>query len=105
MNRGSRTSEIINSVDFQKNGLDHVVAQQLEAMIVKQMRDVLTPSGEEIVERQSTSCPSANKPFAQVRTNESGAAVTSTLKIFENALGTLQRLSGCEYRQAGVQCQ
>ena len=35
MNRGSRTGKIINSINLQKDWLDHIVTQQLEAMIVK----------------------------------------------------------------------
>ena len=46
---------------------------QFEVRVVEQMRDIRARAGEEIVDAR-TSWPSASKPLAQVRAEESGAA-------------------------------
>ena len=85
MNRRSRTREVIDLIDFKENWLDHIVTRQLKPMIVEQVRNVLPPSRKEIVETEHI-LSIRQQAFAQMRTNESGAASDKySQDIWENA--------------------
>src|SRR6185312_765798 len=46
----SRTREVIDLIDLEKNRLDNVVAKQLKARIIEQRQNILAPSREKVVE-------------------------------------------------------
>src|SRR5688572_2426172 len=65
MNRRSRTRQVIDLVDFQKDRLGYVVANQFETAIIHQMIDIFLSSGEKIVETNYfVAFP--KKPFAKM---------------------------------------
>ncbi len=50
MNRGRRTGEVIDLVYLKQNRFDNVVPQKFKTPIVQQVRDVLAPAREKVVE-------------------------------------------------------
>src|SRR6185369_17094888 len=52
VHRRSRTREVIDLIDFEEYRLGDVVTQQLEALIVEQVKNVFAPAGEEVVEAE-----------------------------------------------------
>jgi hypothetical protein len=61
-----RAREIVDLVDFNIERKRHVVAQDLEPRGVEQMQDIVSPSGEVIVDRKHV-VPLGEKPLAEVR--------------------------------------
>jgi hypothetical protein len=69
VNRRRRTSEVVDLIDFEEYRFGDVVTQQLEARIVEQVQDVLTPAGEEVVEAEHFVALD-EEPLAKMRANE-----------------------------------
>jgi hypothetical protein len=73
MHRGDRAGEIEDLIHLDVERHGNVVSQYLEARIGQQMFDVLPPPGVIIVDAKNlVAC--GEKPFTQMRTNESRAA-------------------------------
>ncbi|WVY96439.1 hypothetical protein V8G54_028590 [Vigna mungo] len=72
MDRGSRTSEMVDLIHLQQQRLHDVVPDELESRVPKVVHDVLLPSSKEIVHHDNT-VPSGNQPIHQVRTYETRA--------------------------------
>jgi hypothetical protein len=49
MKRGGRAGEVIDLIDFQTDGLDHVVPDQLEPAATEQVSDVVSRTGKKVV--------------------------------------------------------
>jgi hypothetical protein len=68
-----RAGEIVNFINFQKQRMNNVVANQLKVRLVQQMSDVRLLAGEEVVDTDDV-MSFGNQPLGQVRAEESGAA-------------------------------
>ena len=75
VHRAGRAGEVADAVDLQLHRLGDVVAQQLEARVADQRYDVVARAGEEVVEAEHLVAV-GEQPFAQVRADEAGTAVT-----------------------------
>jgi len=73
VDRGGRTGEVEDRVDFQAYRLRDVVPQKLEALIVQQVADVLLGPCEEVVEADHVVAV-GQEPLAEVRAYESSSA-------------------------------
>src|SRR5688572_9813874 len=69
MNRRRRTRKVVDLVDLEEYRLGDVVAQQLEELIVEQMKDVLAPAREKIIEAEHF-ISLADDPLTKMRPNE-----------------------------------
>jgi hypothetical protein len=50
MHRAGRTGQVVNLIHLQKDGLHHVVPDELKAVVRHQVPDVVLAAGEEIVQ-------------------------------------------------------
>ena len=50
MGWGGRAGKVVDLVDLELEGVDHIMANQLEVGIGKQVRDIRFPAGEEVIE-------------------------------------------------------
>ena len=73
MDRRRGASEIIDLIDLEQDRLGHIVTDELEIVVVQQMRDVLFAAGKEIVETDDL-VAFIKKPFAKMRTDKPGPA-------------------------------
>ena len=73
MRRRGRAGEVVDLVDLDLEGIDHVVPQEFKARVGEQVDDVLLPAGEQIVEADDL-VPVADEPVAEVTAQEAGAA-------------------------------
>ncbi|RHN81115.1 hypothetical protein MtrunA17_Chr1g0195531 [Medicago truncatula] len=62
MNRRSRTSKMIDLINFKKKRLNDVVSNKLKSRITKMMHNVLFSTGEEIINNNHT-IPSRHQPI------------------------------------------
>src|SRR5262249_29178098 len=70
MNGRRGTREVIDLVHLEKYWFGHGVTQKLEERIVEQVKNVLAPAGEEIVQAEHF-ISLADEPLAEMRANES----------------------------------
>src|SRR2546423_129039 len=70
VNRRRGTRQVINLIDFQKDGLDNVVAQQLETVIVQKVTNVLAPPGKKVIETNNF-VTNRDQSIAQIRSDKS----------------------------------
>ena len=49
MDGGSRACQVIDLINFQKNGFDDVMANELKISFIQKMSDVIFASGEEVI--------------------------------------------------------
>ena len=63
----NRPSRVL--IDFEEYRLGNVVTQQLEALVVEQVKDVFAPAGEEIVEAEHL-VAFVDEPLAKMRPNK-----------------------------------
>jgi hypothetical protein len=73
VDRRGRTGEVVDLVHLDDDRLRHVVAQELEPVIVEEVLDVLAGAGEEVVEADDL-VAGAEQLLAEVRAEKSGAA-------------------------------
>jgi hypothetical protein len=73
MDGAGRTGEIVDLVHLDKERKGYVVAKEFEFRIPQQMQHILPSSGEEVVDAENVVAV-VQKPFAQVRTQETGSA-------------------------------
>src|SRR6185369_13129140 len=52
VHRRRGTREVIDLIDFEEYRLGDVMTQQLEALIIEQVKDIFAPAGEEIIEAE-----------------------------------------------------
>jgi hypothetical protein len=71
--RGCRASEIINTVDLELEGIDHIMAYQFKAGIPHKMLDISLATGEEIVKADDF-MPLFDEPIAKMGTEKSGSS-------------------------------
>lgn len=71
MDRGSRASQVIDLVNLQEDGLNDVVPNELEIGVSKMVKQVILPSGEEIVDHNHA-IASLNQTIHQVASDETG---------------------------------
>ena len=50
MNRRRGTGQVIDLIDFEQDGFNHIVTQKLKLRIAHQVRNILSPSREKVVE-------------------------------------------------------
>ena len=72
VNGRSRTGEIVDLVDLQIDRERHVVADELEALVIEQMLDIAPGAGEEIVEADDFRAL-RQQALAQMRAEKTGA--------------------------------
>ena len=73
MDGRGRAGEVVDFVDLDIEREGHVVAHQLEARVVEQMRDVALGAGEEVVDADDV-VAAFEQPVAQMRAEKAGAA-------------------------------
>ena len=73
MNGRSRTREIVNLVNFEKNRFGYIVPNQFKKMIVHQMQNIFLSAREKIVETNNF-VAFIQKSFAKMRTDKACAA-------------------------------
>ena len=73
MRRRSRTSQIINLIDFHLERIDHIVPDQLEIRILEEVSNILLPTGEKIVQTQDL-VPFVKESITQMRAEKARAA-------------------------------
>ena len=49
VNGGGGAGEVINLIDFELYGVDHIVAEELEQWVIEEVADVLDSASEEVV--------------------------------------------------------
>ena len=67
VSRGSRTSQVVDFVDFQVQRMNNVVANQLEIGLSEQMNNVGLLAGKEVVDTDDV-MPFVHQAFTQMRT-------------------------------------
>ena len=80
VDRRRRACEVVDLVDFDIDRESHVVANELEARVVEQMRDVVTRTGEEIVQADDVAAL-FEQSIAKVRAEKSRATGYECLGI------------------------
>ena len=70
---GGGAGEVVDLVDLEEDGLDDVVADELEAGVGEVMHEVLLPAREEVVD-DDDAVPAGEKLVYEVASDESGAA-------------------------------
>lgn len=73
MNGGGGAGEVVDLVDFQQEGLDDVVSDQLKPRIPEVVYEVLLPAGEEVVDDDDAISP-GHEAVDEVAADEAGAA-------------------------------
>lgn len=71
MNRGGRTSQVVDVINLQEDGLDDVVSNELELGVPKMVGQVILPPREEIVNDDHAVSP-GNQAVHQVAAHEPG---------------------------------
>ena len=74
MRRRSRAGEIVDLVDLDLEGIDHIVPHEFKVRVGQQMNDVLLPAGEQVVEADDIVAV-ADQPIAKVTAEEAGAII------------------------------
>ena len=69
----SGTGKIVDFIDLEKDWLSHIVSDQFEVRVRKQVDDIFLLAGEEIVQTDHIVAP-LNEPIAQVRAEKSSSA-------------------------------
>jgi hypothetical protein len=69
MDRARGTGEVENPIDFEKDRLRDIVSQKLESFTVKEMGDVISRAGEEVVETDNFMAV-RDEALAKVRADE-----------------------------------
>jgi hypothetical protein len=65
VNRRGGTGEVVNLINFEKNGKGDVVSHELEVTLFKEMRDIPLPAREIIIEADDI-MPFVHEPFTEV---------------------------------------
>jgi hypothetical protein len=73
-----RAGEVVDLIDLQQDRLDHVVANQLEGVVVEQVLDVRAPPREEVVEAEHL-VAARQQPLARCEPMKPAPPVTSIL--------------------------
>ena len=73
VDRRSGAGEVIDLIDLQQDGLDHIMADQFKVRFAQQVANILLLAGEEVIEADDI-MPLGNESVAQVRTQKSGPA-------------------------------
>jgi hypothetical protein len=73
MDRRRGTGQVIDLVDLGKEGMNDVVAHELEIGVAQKVADVVLVSGEEVVHAQDI-MPSFQKKIAEMASDEPGTA-------------------------------
>lgn len=81
MNGGGGAGEVVDLVDFEEEGLDDVVSDQLEPRIPEVVYEVLLPAGEEVVDDDDAVAP-GHEAVDEVAADESGAAGDDDAEAF-----------------------
>ena len=68
VNRRCGTSEIVNLIDLDVERKRHVVAQQLEPLVILEVIDVAMRPGEEVVEAEPSAIPAESGYAAMSKT-------------------------------------
>lgn len=71
VHRGRGAREVIDPVHLEQDGLDDIVAEQLEPGVPEVVRDVVLPPGEEVVHHDHA-VPLLQQPVDEVAANEPG---------------------------------
>lgn len=71
VNRGSRAGQVVDLVNFEKDGFNDVVANEFEVGVSHVMQHVLFPSREEVVHHDHA-VPSFHQTVHQVASHETG---------------------------------
>uniref|UniRef100_A0A0A9DQA8 Uncharacterized protein n=1 Tax=Arundo donax TaxID=35708 RepID=A0A0A9DQA8_ARUDO len=71
VHRRRRAREVVDPVDLEEDGLNDVVAEQLEPGVPEGVRDVLLPPGEEVVDHDHA-IPLLQEPVHEVAAHEPG---------------------------------
>jgi hypothetical protein len=73
MNGGCRAGQVVDLIDFEVDGVGDVVTDAFEMVVPEKMADVVLAAREKIVEAQDV-LSFGEKPLAEVRSEETGAA-------------------------------
>jgi hypothetical protein len=73
MNGGCRTGQVVDLIHFEVDGVGDIVTNAFEVVIPEEMADVVLAAREKIVKAQDL-LSFGEKPFAQVRSEKTGAA-------------------------------
>jgi hypothetical protein len=73
MNGRRRAGQVIDLIDFKEDWLNHIVAQQFEALIIEQREYVFSSAGEEVIETEHL-ITFIKQPLTQMRANKPRAA-------------------------------
>jgi hypothetical protein len=73
MNRRRRAGKVINLIDFQQNGLGHIMPNEFEAAVLQQVLHILTPGRKKVVETKHF-MPVSDQAIAQMRPQKSRTA-------------------------------
>jgi len=71
MNRTGRASQVIDPVDFEENGIDDIVPDKLEAVVIQQVLDIPLMAGEEVIQANYLVIL-INQPAAEMGAQEAG---------------------------------
>ena len=73
MDRRGWAGEIVNLVNFNKQGMGDIVAEHVEIRVAQQMGDVVASTGVKVVNAENLMAE-GNQPFAEVRADEARAS-------------------------------
>jgi len=73
MNRTGGASQVIDPVDFEENGIDNIVPDKLEAVVIQQVLDIPLMAGEKVIQANYL-VALLNKPAAEMGAQEAGTA-------------------------------
>jgi len=71
MNRTGRASQVIDPVDFEENGIDDIVPDKLEAVVIQQVLNIPLMAGEKVVQANYF-VALLNKPATEMGAQEAG---------------------------------
>ncbi len=81
---------MVDLINFQKNGLDDVMADELEIGLIQKVSDVVFASSEEVIKADDV-IAAVDEVFAQVATYKSSSAGDQNTVAFHARLGLDRR--------------
>jgi hypothetical protein len=103
MDRRCRASEIVDLIYLEQDRLGDIVPDQLKAMIVQQVRDILLAASEEIIETNNV-VALREQSFTKMRANKPGTAgnKNSHITLMAKKSGTNSLIIADEQRRGNA---